>query len=79
VDEVEVDGEDGGRALVLGNDVVVPDLLDERAGLRMGHGGLAPGWRCDGKPKGTRGCPGNEDGRRNRHGRREDPAAGRDR
>ena len=35
VDEVEVDGEDGGRALVLGDDVVVPDLLDERAGARV--------------------------------------------
>ena len=50
VDEVEVDREDGGRALVLGDDVVVPDLLDEgararcgRSGAGIGHGAAAPG------------------------------------
>ena len=37
VDEVQVDGEDGGRAGVLGDDVLVPDLVDEGAG--SGHGG----------------------------------------
>ena len=31
VDEVEVDREDGGSAGILGDDVVVPDLVDERA------------------------------------------------
>ena len=35
VDEVEVDREDGRRAGLLGDDVVVPDLLDERAAVRM--------------------------------------------
>ena len=35
VDEVEVDREDGGRVGLLGDDVVVPDLLDE--GARFGH------------------------------------------
>ena len=39
VDEVEVDREDGGRALVLGDDVVVPDLLDEGAGAGCGRPG----------------------------------------
>ena len=37
VDEVEVDGEDGGGARVLGDDVVVPDLVDDRA--RFGRSG----------------------------------------
>ena len=32
VDEVEVDGEDRGRARVLGDDVVGPDLLDDGSG-----------------------------------------------
>ena len=36
VDEMEVDGEDRRGALVLVDDVVVPDLLDDRAG--SGHG-----------------------------------------
>jgi len=35
VDEVEVDREERGGALVLRDDVVVPDLLDERS--RCGH------------------------------------------
>ena len=39
VDEVEVDREDGGRPLVLRDDVVVPDLLDECS--RVGHRGCA--------------------------------------
>ena len=38
VDEVQVDREDGGRARLLDDDVVVPDLLDE--GARSGHDGL---------------------------------------
>ena len=38
VDEVEVDGEDGRGARVLGDDVLVPDLLDE--GARSGHRGV---------------------------------------
>ena len=45
VDEVEVDREDGRGAGVLGDDVLVPDLLDE--GARLGHGGgcSAATWR----------------------------------
>ena len=43
MDEVEVDGQDGGRALVLGHDVIVPDLLDEGAWADVGHGAAAPG------------------------------------
>ena len=38
VDEVQVDREDGGRARLFDDDVVVPDLLDE--GARSGHDGL---------------------------------------
>ena len=47
VDEMEVDREDGRRARLLDDDVVVPDLLDDRArrsgdsGLVHGHGRLA--------------------------------------
>ncbi len=37
VDEVEIDGEEGGGAVVLGDDVLVPDLLDE--GARCAHAG----------------------------------------
>ena len=39
VDEVEVDGQDGGRTRVLGHDVVVPDLVDDgaRAGAVIGR------------------------------------------
>ena len=61
VDEVEVDGEDGGGALVLGDDVVVPDLLDERVGAGgrpgagIGHGAAAPGGAFGREPKGSRG------------------------
>ena len=40
VDEVEVDGQDGGRARVLGDDVVGPDLVDDRA--RCAHDGSVP-------------------------------------
>jgi hypothetical protein len=39
VDEVEVDGEDGRGARILGDHVVGPDLLDDGAGL--GHGATA--------------------------------------
>jgi hypothetical protein len=31
VNEVKIDGKDGRRSLVLADDVVVPDLLDDRA------------------------------------------------
>jgi hypothetical protein len=44
VDEVEVDGEDGRRAFILRDDVVVPDLLDD--GARMVHG-VAARWLVD--------------------------------
>ena len=30
VDQVEVDGEDGGRPLVLAHHMLIPDLLDDR-------------------------------------------------
>ena len=50
VDEVEVDAEDRRRPGFLGDDVVVPDLLDDRA--RLGHGGAdAPG-RWQGESRG---------------------------
>ena len=41
VDEVEVNREDGRRAGIIGDDVVIPDLLDERSmafGFGYGHG-----------------------------------------
>jgi hypothetical protein len=37
VDEMEVDGEHARRAVILGDDVIVPDLLNEGAGLAV-HG-----------------------------------------
>ena len=37
VDEVEIDGQDGGRTRVLGHDVVVPDLVDDGARRGSGH------------------------------------------
>ena len=38
VDEVEVDAQDGRGARLLVDHVVVPDLLDERAGAASGDG-----------------------------------------
>ena len=41
VDEVEIDREDGRRIGLLGDDVRIPDLVDDRAGGRGGGGGIA--------------------------------------
>ena len=38
MDEMEVDREDRRGARVLADDVVVPDLVDDRARVRVGHG-----------------------------------------
>ena len=43
VDEVEIDVEEVGLALVVVDDVVVPHLLAQRTGGRAGHGLILPG------------------------------------
>ena len=54
VDEMEVDGEDGRGARVLGDDVLGPDLVDDRA--RVGH--AAARSVRSGMRQGVRGPPG---------------------
>src|SRR6188768_3074819 len=51
VDEVEIDGQDGGRTRVLGHDVVVPDLVDDGARPGNGHRPSVPERPVDGRER----------------------------
>ncbi len=51
VDEVEVDGQDGGRTRVLGHDVVGPDLVDDGARRGSGHRPSVPERLDDGRER----------------------------
>ena len=55
VDEVEIDGQDGRRARVLGHDVVGPDLVDDGARRRGGHLPSLPERPREGRERGRSG------------------------